>query len=215
MAYADSYRQIFVDTSVVADDNPNLIKALDATGLKYAKAADPLAALDKPGTIAIVNATPANLKTLANSLPKVQAFTKGGGWIILNNLTPDGLADFNKLVGVDHIIRPFRKEKVAWPGIRNPLTAGLSGGNVVLGSGQQIFTFRAGDYPDPDGYSYVVDLDDIAPFGTSTFATWNNAVNGFTQADGSWTLIENLPSNQLVPSRSHCPVRKRFCSSPG
>ena len=198
LAYAGSYKQTFVETSVVAADSPNLLKALDATGLKYTAAADPLAALSKPGTIAIVNATPTNLKSLADNLPKVQSFTKEGGWIILNNLTPDGLADFDRLVGVNHIIRPFRKEKVTWPGVRNPLTAGLSGGNVVLGSGQQIFTFRAGDYPDPDGYSYVVDLDDVAPFGSSTFATWNNAVNGFTQADGSWTLIENLPSNQLV-----------------
>jgi hypothetical protein len=198
LAYGDSYRQTFLDTSIVAADNPFLLKAIDTTGLKYTQAADPLAALGKPGSIVIINATPANLKTLAGNLPKVQAFTKGGGWIILNNLTPDGLADFNRLVGVNHIIRPFRKEKVTWPGIRNPLTAGLSGGNVVLGSGQQIFSFKAGEYPDPDGYSYVVDLDDIAPFGISTFPTWNNAVNGYTQADGAWQLIENLPTDKLV-----------------
>ena len=198
VAYADSYSLHYLDTSVAADDNPPLIKALDAIGVKYAKAADPLAAIAKPGSIAVISANPANLKTLAGDLPKVQSFTRDGGWIILNGLTPDGLADFNKLVGVEHIIRPFGREKVTWPPIRNPLTAGLSPGNIVLGTGQQIVSFQAGDYPDPDGYGYVVDFDDVAPFAKSPYFAWGNAVNNFTQADGAWQLIENMPTAQAV-----------------
>jgi hypothetical protein len=196
--YADKYKLKLVDTYVVADDNPPLMKAIDATGLKYSKAADPLAAISKPGTIAIINASPANLKTLATNLPKVKEFTNGGGWIIFNNLTPDGIADFDTIVGVNHIIRPFGREKISWPAVRSPLTAGMSPGDVVLGNGKAIVIFRAGDWPDTEAYSYVVDYDDAAPFAKSTYGAWGNAVGGFTMDDGSWQLIQNMPAGDAT-----------------
>jgi beta-galactosidase len=198
--YANKYKLKQVDTYAVIDDNPPLLKAVDATGLKYTKASDPLAAIATPGTIAIVNASAANLKTLASNLPKVKAFTGGGGWLFLNNLTPDGLADFNILVGVNHQIRPFGREKISWPATRNPLTAGMSPGDVVLGTGKAIVTYHAGDWPDPEAYSYVVDYDDAAPFASSTYSAWGNAIGGFTMYDGAWQLIQNMPAeNAVVP----------------
>jgi beta-galactosidase len=124
--------------------------------------------------------------------------TDAGGWIVLNNVTPASLADFDKLVGVDHIMRPFGREKVTWPKVRNPLAAGLSGNNITMGNGQQIFNFQAGEWPDENAYSYVVDLDDIAPFGKSPYFGWGNAVNNFTSADGAWQLIQDLPPEQAV-----------------
>lgn len=193
--YADQYQLKLVDTCVVADDNPSLLKAIDATGLKCTKAADPLVAIGKPGTIAIVNASHTNLKTLAAHLPAVKSFTNGGGWLILNNLTPEGLADFNTLVGVDHLIRPFGREKITWPVTWNPLTVGISPGDVVIGTGKPIVTFKAGDWPDPDAYSFVLDLDDAAAFATSSYGGWSNAIGGYTMADGEWRLIQNLPAD--------------------
>ena len=139
ISFGEGYRQISHPVTTVAGDNTQLIKALDAVGLNYGKADDPLAALSKSGTIAVVNASPANLRALASSPAKVSAFTQGGGWIVFNNLTPDGLADYNKIVGVNHLIRPYGREKVAFPIVRNPLMAGLATSNIVLGSGQQIF----------------------------------------------------------------------------
>ncbi len=198
LGYANRYKLVSVDATLVADDSTPLAKAVGAIGLKFAKAPDPLAALAKPGSIAIIDATPVNLKALADNLPKVNTFTGSGGWIILNNLTPDGLAGFNQVVGFNHVIRPFRREKVTWPVVKSPLTAGLSSGNIIIGTGQQIVPYRAGDYPDTDGYGYVVDLDDIAPFATSTYSAWDNAVNNFTMADGEWRLIQNLPASDAV-----------------
>jgi beta-galactosidase len=174
------------------------MKALDAAGLQYEKPTDVMGALSKPGSVAVIDANPANLATLASNQSKISTFTQAGGWIVLNRLTPAGLADYNKLVGVDHLIRPFRAEKVTWAKQRNPLTAGLPAANVVLGTGKKIMTFAAPEFPDPNAYSYVVDLDDIAPFGSSIYFGWNNAVNGFTQKDGAWQLIENMPPEQAV-----------------
>ena len=194
VSYGQSYKQVFHPVSAVAGDNLQLIKVLDATGLQYTKTMDPLIALSKPGSIAVLTASPANLKVLAANPAKVSTFTQGGGWLLFNNLTPDGLADYNKIVGYDHMIRPYGQEKVTWPIVRSPLTAGLATSNIVIGSGKQVFWFAAGQYPDTDAFSYVLDYDEVAPFGKSTFSAWDKITNNYTQADGFWPLIINLPA---------------------
>lgn len=200
IGYAGAYKLVTVPTTVVATDNKPLQKAIDNIGLQFSKADDPLAALAKAGSIAVINASPGNMKILANHLPQVRAFTAGGGWMLFNNLTPDGLTDYNTLVGVKHFIRPFGKEKVSWSVMRNPLTAGLPTSNVVFGTGSRIMWFAPPEWPDPNGYSYVVDLDDAAPFAKSSYYKWGNAINNYTQADGAWQLIENLlPKNAAMP----------------
>ena len=196
IAYGVRYKQTFHPVTVVASENLPLMKALDATGLQYSKAAAPFQAISKPGAIAVINATPKNLQTLAANMATLNAFTRSGGWVILNNLTPAGLAAFNKIVGYQHLIRLYGQEKVTWPPVRSPLTAGLPTSNIVMGSGKQIFDYAAGQYPDPDAYSYVVDLDDVAPFGKSTFFAYDKIINNYTMADGFWPLIINFPMNK-------------------
>ena len=201
ISYGEGYRAIHLPVTAVAGDSPPLVKALDATGLQYAKGADALAAV-APGSprIAIIHATPVNLHALASNPAKVSAFTDGGGWIVFNDLTPEGLADYNKIVGVNHLIRPYghpqtnghKGEKVTFAAVRNPLTAGLPTQDVVIGSGQQIFNFAAGQYADDNAFSYVVDYDDVAPFGTSPWYAFGNIVSGFSGPDG-WPLIINFP----------------------
>jgi beta-galactosidase len=198
VGYGDNYHLVYLPAVVDGASNPPLMKAIDAIGVKYTAASDPLAAIQNTGSIAVLDANPANLKTLASNLPKLQTFTQGGGWLVLNNLSPDGLADYNTLVGVNHIIRPFHMEKVTWPAERNPLTAGLSTGNIVLGTGKQIVNYQSGEWPVSDAYSYVVDLDEVAPFATSTFGSWDNITNNYTQNDGEWRFIINLPPVQAV-----------------
>jgi beta-galactosidase len=193
MRYGLAYRPITRPvTAVVAADSP-LAHAMDAVHVLYAHAADPLAAISRPGGVAVIDATPENLAALADAPARVAAFTGVGGWIFLNGLTPDGLASYNRLVGIDHLIRKFGREKVQFPAIRPPLIAGLPQSAVVMGSGQQIFNYQAGQFPAEDAYSYVVDYDDIAPFCKSPFFAWSNIVNNFTQNDGYWPLIINLP----------------------
>jgi len=40
----------------------------------------------------------------------------------------------------------------------------------------------------------VVDYDDAAPFASSTYGAWGNAIGGFTMDDGTWQLIQNMPA---------------------
>ena len=66
--------------------------------------------------------------------------------MVLCGLTPEGLADYNRIVGVEHVIRPFTRERVTFPLVRNPLTAGLTVGDIVMLSGQRIFGWTADEY---------------------------------------------------------------------
>ena len=191
LQYGANYKLTF--RNVVADsENPLLTKTLDATGLQYTKVSDPLVAISAPGKIAVISATPANLKTLADNLPQIQTFTRSGGWLVFHDLTPDGLADYNRIVGFDHMIRPFKRERVSFPVPKNPLTSGLSTGEIVLLSGQKINGYNDDEYTASDEFSYVVDYDDVAPFAKSSFFAFDNITNNFVGADG-WQLIINFP----------------------
>lgn len=189
------YRLEFAEVATVITD-PQLGKAVGAIGLQYSESAEPLAAVrDAKKKIAIVSATPAHLKQLAGDPTALQAFWQRGGTLMLCGLTPEGLADFNRIVGVDHVIRPFKRERVTFPPLRNPLTAGLTAGDVVMLSGQRIFGWTADEYVASDVFTYAVDLEDMAPFAKSNFFAFDNAVNGFVGSDG-WPLIMDFPYPQ-------------------
>lgn len=189
LSYGATYKQQFKPTTEIAGASAPLQKALDAVGLQAAKSDDVSSVLKGGAGIAVVDGSPDNLRKLADQLPAFKAWTGKGGWMVLNNVSPDGLAAFNKLVGVDHLMRPYRREKVSFPPVRNPLTAGLATSNVVMGSGKQIFDWAAGQFPDEEAYSFVVDTDDIAPFAKSSFDSYGQIVNGYTMNDGFWPLI--------------------------
>ncbi|MBN1851729.1 MAG: hypothetical protein JW829_03365 [Pirellulales bacterium] len=183
-----NYRLEFADVATVISD-PFLEKAVEAIGLKYSRAPDPLVAIRTAGIkIALISATPAHLKQLANDPASLEAFWKRGGTLLLCGLTPEGLNDFNHIVGIDHLIRPFMRERVTFPSVRNPLTAGLTVGDIVMLSGERIFGWTADEYVASDVFSYIVDLDDMAPFAKSHFGAYDNIVNGFVGSDG-WPLI--------------------------
>ncbi|MCL1887841.1 MAG: hypothetical protein FWF96_03090, partial [Kiritimatiellaeota bacterium] len=128
------------------------------------------------------------------NLDAVRAFITAGGSLILCGVTPEGLADYNKIVGVDHVMRPFVRERVTLPALRSRLTAGLTAADITLFSSERIFNWTAGNYVASDVFSHVVDYDDPAPFGESTFFGYKNIVNGFVGADG-WPLIQNFNIN--------------------
>lgn len=185
--YAAQYKVELRSVAAAVGDAPLLAQTLDAMGLQYTKADTVLAALGG-ARIAVVSASPANLKTLAANLDKVKAFTDAGGWMVFNGLTPEGLADYNKIVGVEHLIRPFSLERVTFTAPRHPLTAGLTSADISLYSSKRIFSFQDGNYVVPDAFSFVVDYDEVAPFGKSSFFAYDKIVNGFVSADG-WPLI--------------------------
>lgn len=191
--YGERYKLTFRQATVTATAGSELEKAVGAIGLTHTNVQDPLKAIEPPGErVAVIEATAANLGTLAAHVDQVRAFTDAGGWIVFNNLSPDGLADYDKLVGFNHMIRPFKRERVTFPAVRSPLTAGITAGDVAMYSSKRIFPWTEGNYVVSDEFSYVVDYDDVAPFATSSFFGFDNIVNGFTNADG-WPLIINFP----------------------
>ena len=205
--YAAAYKLEFRQVAACASDSPQLAAVLDAIGLKYTRAADPLQTLGADGArVAVVSASPANLKALADSAAKVKQFTDAGGWLLLHCLTPEGLADYNKLVGFDHMIRPFRRERVGFPAVRNPLMAGLTLADVALYSSERIFPWTQGNYVADDIFSYVVDYEDVAPFAKfedqydleHPDRNPSNLVNGMVSAD-AWKYIVNREAPAAGP----------------
>jgi len=130
------YRLEFAEVAAAITD-PQLGKAVDAIGLQYSEATGPLAAVrDAKKKIAVVSATPAHLKQLADDPAALEAFWRRGGTPMLCGLTPEGLADFNRIVGVDHVIRPFKRErvrareKISWAILLNPRKRSALGFNI-------------------------------------------------------------------------------------
>ena len=123
----------------------------------------------------------------------VAQFHDAGGWLVLHDLTPEGLADFNRIVGFDHLIRPFRRERVTIAVPRSRLLAGVSLSDVALYSSEKIFPWQSGTYVASDTFRFVVDSDEVAPFGTWDSDAWDNFVNGMVSADG-WKYIQNHPA---------------------
>ncbi len=190
--YGASYKMELRPVAVALGNDTQLAKTLDAIGLQYGKANSALDAISSAKTqLAIIEATPQNLQVLAANLPKIKAFNARGGYIIFHGLTPEGLESYNKIVGFDHMIRPMRRERISLAAPRDPLTAGLTLGDVVLLSGERIFGWTSDEYVASDMFSYVVDYEDVASFGKSSNGLYENAVNGFFQSDG-WKLINNF-----------------------
>ena len=193
LAYAAGYHLEFRPVAAAVDDLAPLARALDASGLRYTKAADPVAAVSGGERIAIVSATPAHLKALASHADTVKKFTADGGYLVFNGLTPEGLADYNRLVGYDHLIRPYTGQRILFPPVRDRLEAGLTAADMVMYSSKRIVPYHDGNYVDSGEFDYVLDLDEVAPFAKSTFSSYDKITNGFTTADG-WQLIINFPA---------------------
>jgi hypothetical protein len=199
LEHAATYRQEFRPVATVVEGAPGLASALDRIGLRSTSHSDPLQAMAAPGVkIAVIAATPARLKALVEAKGRVEAFLAAGGYVLLNGLTPEGLDSFNALVGVDHMIRPFARERVTLPAVKDPLMAGLTSADVVMYSSERIFPWQEGNYVSSEIFTFVVDVDDVAPFARFENDFLRNMVNGMVSADG-WKYIVNVPAPAQPP----------------
>ncbi len=200
LAYAASYRLVQKQTATAVKEGSPIDALLSDINLRYDRTDDMVGAIsDGKHQIVIAEADPATLKTLAANLDKVKAFTQGGGWLMLFDVTPEGLADYNKVVGYEHLLRPFEMERVTLPAVRDPILSGLTTRDVVMESGQRIYAWAGDRFMSNDEFTFILDIDDIAPFckfpdpgywndeGAQPGGdTWpRNMVNGFTESD-SW-----------------------------
>jgi beta-galactosidase len=175
-------------TGILLEDVASLDAALDPA--KYA--------------VAIVDATPDNLANLTRLANRVVAFQDAGRWIMLTNVTRDGMPAFNRLVGGNFLLRPFRMENVTLNHNEFRLAATLSDADVALHSPERImhdtywvsqdtfggvidatrdfgrFTLPPGAPDDP--FVYQPTRDDHDPY---------NFVNGL-MADDSWRYTQQI-----------------------
>jgi len=112
--------------------------------------------------VALVHASVENLRALTNLKSKADTFQQSGGWIMLSGLGPEGIHRFNALVGANHMIRPFRVERVTLENPHYPLAATLGNRDLALLSPTVIMHGRY--WVSGNTYSYVIDGRNFAPF---------------------------------------------------
>ncbi len=198
-----AYKPVLRPTAVVAAEDSRLLSALRNIALKYQGLTDPIDAITGENIrLVIIEGTQKNLGRLASNKDRLERFFDDGGWMMVVNVTPESLAPFNKIVEYEHMIRPFRMERVRFPLVRDPLTAGLTLRDVVMGSGQRIQRHTRDEWPADDAFGYIVDIDDVADFAEfPSPAHFNdpdvqgpgsdrwplNMINGYTAKD-HWRL---------------------------
>ncbi len=181
-------------------------RLLAGTGVATTPVGDVLVALRSgKEQLVVFDATAAELAALASDVAAVQRFTANGGWLIAWGVAPDGLASFNRIVGVEHLIRPFRRERVVFPSVRDPLVAGLTISDLAISPSASAAEPTSPRHLEEETFTHVLDHDDIAPF--CTYPPWQrfnpgaaqpapdrdpyNLVNGLTTRDG-WRHIFQL-----------------------
>jgi beta-galactosidase len=203
--YAAGYAPARRAVTAATPADGQIARLLGATGVKHRIDADPLAAIAQDG-LAVIDATPANLKALAGRADAVRAWCAKGNWMMLWGVSPDSLADFNALVRWNHVLRPFSTERVLLAVPADPLSAGLTLRDVVLDTGASMYPWMSLKRPDDNEFSWIVDHTDIAPFCTFPAPTamgkssdtdpgtdhWpRNMVNGFT-SDDNWAFCYTI-----------------------
>jgi hypothetical protein len=204
LAYAVNWKPLRKDTTIAVAPGTPFAKLVDGLGLKADRNADLFKAIaNGKDRVVVADGSAANLKALAGAKTQFAAFTAAGGWLMLGNVQTGALADFNALVGVEHVMRPFQMEKVVLATPRDPLTAGLTLRDVVMDNGKDIFGWMSQKFPEEDCFGPVVDLTEVGSFlklptpeemgkpaGSATpgWDHWpGNLVNGYT-ADDTWRL---------------------------
>ncbi len=205
VAYAGTYHKVTRPVQAVVSD-PATSKALASIGVPSGAVTDALAAVKaNAGGLILVQGTPANLATLAAAPADLAAFWQSGGYLVVLDITPESLASFNKIIGYEHILRPFREELVRFPSVSHPLTAGLTLADIVMSSGKRIQSWNRDEWPTNDAFDFIADLNDIAPFAEFPAPAYFgydakgpgddhwplNMVNGYT-ADTHWRMVFSL-----------------------
>ncbi len=201
--YAADYKPVSKVAVAVFNEGDLRLKLLQTSGLKFGPSGNLSDALsDSKNEIVIADASAANLARLAVNPDPLRQFTERGGQLMLWGLTEKGLPDFNQLVGVQHVIRPFKMERVTLPAKRDPFIAGLTARDVVLEGSEKINPWAGDRFPAADTFTQIVDLDDVAPFANAgkDAHAWSQMTNGLTSAD-SWKFImyHNLKEQGAKP----------------
>jgi beta-galactosidase len=151
--------------AIYAPDDPLLAETIAATGALTEPVDTLAAALNRDAyQAAVIDATEANLAALNRLKAQADAFQTAGGWIMLCGVRPESIEEFNTLLGTDHLLRPFRIERVFLQNPHHPLAATLSDSDMALYSTDAIAAWKGIYWVSPNTFSYVIDGRDAAPF---------------------------------------------------
>lgn len=144
--------------------NAQLVTAVCGTGVRCEPVTSVADSLDPAQyRVLVVDADPNALDQLATHKEEFVAFQEAGGWIMLCGLSPEGLAQFNALMGTEHLIRPYRVERTTLERPDFRLAAGLGNRDVAMFSARPLQHGRM--WVSDQVFSYCIDAgDDIAPF---------------------------------------------------
>jgi glycosyl hydrolase family 2 len=191
--------------AIYSPDNALLAAKIAETGAANRTVGDLGEALDFGAYKAvIVHASAENLRKLNALKDRAEAYQDAGGWIMLNGLDPEGLGPFNRMVGGDHMIRPFRLERVTLEQGDFPLMATLGNRDLSLISPKHLQHSKY--WVSWETFSWVIDGANVAPFTQPPGApedlhaphkpTWNdkdpfNLINGLIRSD-HWRYIRHI-----------------------
>ncbi|MFO7955656.1 MAG: hypothetical protein R6X33_00970 [Candidatus Brocadiia bacterium] len=205
MEHYGAYRPATGVAGVYAPEDRMLLDRVNASGSLAETVNSIEAALDLGAyQVAVIDATEANLATLNGLRDEAQAFQEAGGWILLHGLGPAGIEEFNEFLGTEHMVRPFRMERVTLERPGNELAATLGNRDLAMYSPKHLQHDK--DWISWNVYGHVVDAHrDAAPFTQPPGApedimvyeqTWNdhdpfNFVNDLLVSD-HWRYIQQI-----------------------
>lgn len=139
---------------------------LERSGVVYERGADLPDALQGDADILVLKATPGIMQGLAARRADVEHFCGTGRWIMLCNLASPELGAFNRLVGFEHCIRPFRRETVRLSAPEDPLLIGVTDRDVSMLSDTYLVPWKRQYNVSDRVFTAVVDGEEIGRFAT-------------------------------------------------
>ena len=144
---------------------------------------DDLSAALNLGGIIVVEANVETLTQLAELNERIKAHMEAGGWLVFTNLTPEGLAKFNALVGEKHLIRNVASSSMIWNRPRNDVMLRLSDNALSLPRSP---------------HDYVVSTDNLAPFLKGVESNPRHSLrHGKPIWNGEWDRPQTINSIQF------------------
>jgi glycosyl hydrolase family 2 len=186
---------------VAVVDDEKLLQFLTDASVKFDRGQTLADALKIERAVLIVQASAKMLQQLTARSKDVKAFCDAGGWLMLCGLDGKGLPAFNKLVGVEHRIRRFGREKVILDRLADPLLLGITDRDLAMTSADMVSPWAKVYYVSATVFSNVVDGVDIAPFAKFADGVHRNTVNGLV-VDDSWRYISYMKVKGHAPEHN-------------
>jgi beta-galactosidase len=203
--YAD-YAPSTEKAAVCSGGNKLLEKKITETGVLCEQVSSIESALDAGKyRVAVVDATAANMDVLNKLRDRADAYEKAGGWVMLCSVRPESIDGFNRFAGTNHLLRPFRLERVHMQDTDTALAATIGDGDVMQYGTEWIARWNGTRWVSGDTFGYVIDGDDAGPFtyppgakhdpynyqGTMSDNDPYNYVNGMLNSD-LWKYIRQI-----------------------